>query len=73
MLIYEVANEWGIHGKVLEKSVDVNSITSPEDIPFIDDLTSSLDFSSATKKQGVNKFMHDFTLTPYFTKNCSAD
>src|SRR5690606_17407759 len=32
ILIYEVADEWGINGKVLEKSVDAYSITSPQDI-----------------------------------------
>jgi len=68
VLIYEVADEWGINGKVLEKSVDAYSITSPQDIPFIDDLIGSLDFSAATKKQGPNQLMHNFALTPYLTK-----
>lgn len=67
-LIYEVAKEWGVDGKIFEKSVDAYSITSPEDIPFIDDLIGSLDFSSATKKRGSNQLMHNFALTPYLTK-----
>ncbi|QTD39476.1 type I restriction endonuclease subunit R [Sporosarcina sp. Te-1] len=67
-LIYKVANEWGINGKVLERSVDAYSINSPEEIPFIDDLIGSLDFDSATKKQGSNQLMHNFALTPYLTK-----
>ena len=66
--IYEVAKEWGVDGKIFEKTVDAYSITSPEDIPFIDDLIGSLDFSAATKKQGANQLMHNFALTPYLTK-----
>lgn len=66
--IYEVAKEWGVDGMIFEKSVDAYSITSPEDIPFIDDLIGSLDFSSAIKKQGSNQLMHNFALTPYLTK-----
>lgn len=42
--------------------------SSPEDIPFIDDLIGSLDFSFATKKQGINQLMNNFALTPYLTK-----
>lgn len=67
-MIYEVANEWGISGKIFEKSVDAYSIISPQDIPFIDDLIGSLDFDAATKKQGPNQLMHNFALTPYLTK-----
>jgi type I restriction enzyme R subunit len=66
--IYELAKEWGVDGMIFEKSVDAYSITSPEDIPFIDDLIGSLDFSSATKKRGSNQLMHNFALTPYLTK-----
>lgn len=68
VLIYEVADEWGINGKVLEKSIEAYSTTSPQDIPYIDDLIGSLDFSAATKKQGANQLMHNFALTPYLTK-----
>jgi len=68
MLIYEVADEWGINGKVLEKSIDAYSIASPEDIPFIVDLIGSLDFSAATKKQGATQLMHNFALTPHLKK-----
>lgn len=68
VLIYEVADEWGINGKIFEKSVEAYSSTSPQDIPFIDDLIGSLDFAAATKKQGANQLMHNFALTPYLTK-----
>ncbi|SEL05495.1 type I restriction enzyme, R subunit [Carnobacterium iners] len=66
--IYGVAKEWGVDGEVFEKSVEAYSLTSPKDIPFIDDLIGSLDFSSATKKQGSNQLMHNFALTPYLIK-----
>lgn len=67
-LIYEVADEWGISGKIFEKSIDAYSTTSPQDIPFIDDLIGSLDFDAATKKQGPNQLMHNFALTPYLVE-----
>ena len=68
VLIYEIADEWGISGKFFEKSIDAYSVTSPQDIPFIDDLIGSLDFSAATKKQGANQLMHNFALTPFLVK-----
>lgn len=68
VLIYEVADDWGINGKVLEKSIEAYSTTSPQDIPYIDDLIGSLDFSAAIKKQGPNQLMHNFALTPYLSK-----
>lgn len=66
--IYGVAKEWGVNGEVFEKSVEAYTIASPADIPFIDDIIGSLDFSSATKKQGPNQLMHNFALTPYLIK-----
>src|SRR5699024_9136817 len=44
-VIYELSQEWGIDSQVFEKSVDAYSSTSPQDIPYIVELTKTLDFA----------------------------
>ena len=67
-LIYEVSQEWGLDWTIFEKSVDAYSSTSPDDIPFFEDLIDSVDFESATKKQANHQLGHNLALTPYLTK-----
>lgn len=67
-IIYEISSEYGIDGAIFEKSVDAYSTTTPEDIPYIDDLVSSIDFQSATNKLGKNQLEHTFELTTYLKK-----
>lgn len=67
-IIHEIAKMWGLDCTILEKSVESYSATNPDEIPFIDDLMSSLDFVSATNKKGSNKLQHSLELTPYLRK-----
>src|SRR5699024_5482271 len=62
-VIYELYEEWGIDSTNFEKSVDAYSTTAPDDIPYIEDLTSSLDFQTATKPMGKNPLYHNIELT----------
>lgn len=68
VLIDEIAEEWGINGSILEKSIDAFSAASPREIPFIEDLIGSLNFLAATKKHGSNQLMHNIALRPYLLK-----
>ncbi len=62
-VIYELSKEWGINSQIFEKSVEAYSNQNPEDIPYIVDLTRTLDFSSATNPMGQNRLEHNMKLT----------
>lgn len=62
-VIYELSKEWGINTQIFEKSVEAYSNQNPEDIPYIVDLTRTLDFSSATNPMGQNRLEHNMKLT----------
>ena len=62
-VIYELAQEWGVDSHVFEKSVEAYSSTNPDDIPYIMDLTRTLDFASATNPMGKSQLEHNMKLT----------
>ncbi|TXL57568.1 type I restriction endonuclease subunit R [Cerasibacillus terrae] len=62
-VIYELSQEWGLDSYIFEKSVDVYSSRKPEEIPYIADLTSTLDFTAATNPMGENQLEHNIKLT----------
>ena len=62
-MIYELSKEWGINSQIFEKSVAAYSNQNPEHIPYIVELTSTLDFSSATNPMGKNLLEHNMKLT----------
>ncbi|NBJ68929.1 MULTISPECIES: HsdR family type I site-specific deoxyribonuclease [Clostridia] len=66
--IYNIAQDWGLNSTIFEKSVEAYSSTSPNDIPFIDDLMDSLDFDSAKNKIANNQLQHNLALTPFLYK-----
>src|SRR5699024_10315747 len=49
-VIYEISEEWGVDSQIFEKAVDAYSKVKPEDIPYIRDLTSNVDYSSAKSR-----------------------
>ncbi|MEB7691187.1 HsdR family type I site-specific deoxyribonuclease [Staphylococcus equorum] len=61
-VIYELSKEWGINSQIFEKSVAAYSNQNPEHIPYIVDLTRTLDFSSATNPMGQNRLEHNMKL-----------
>src|SRR5699024_4818192 len=44
--MYEVSSEWGIDEVVVEKGIEEYSIAIPNKIPYIDELTSTIDYDS---------------------------
>lgn len=47
--IYEHSDEWGIDSQIFEKSVEAYSSKKLEDIPYIKEITNTLNFSKAKK------------------------
>lgn len=56
------AQEWGIDGSLLLKSVNGYSSSQQGVIPYIDDIITTLNFDSATNKSAGNLLMHNLAL-----------
>src|SRR5690625_903783 len=67
-VIYEISEEWGVDSQIFEKAVDAYSKVKPEDIPYIRDLTSNVDFSSAKNPIGDTQLKHVMELTDELKK-----
>lgn len=61
--IDDLADKWGIDREWLFKSVNTFSVAQAEVIPYIDELTKSVDYDKATDKSAGNKLKHMMTLT----------
>jgi len=61
--INDLADRWGIDREWLYKSVNAFSVTQCEVIPYIDELTKSVDYDRATDKSAGNKLKHMMILT----------
>jgi len=61
--INDLADRWGIDRDWLNKSVNAFSVTQREVIPYIDELTKSVDYDLATDKSAGNKLKHMMILT----------
>jgi type I site-specific deoxyribonuclease, HsdR family len=61
--INELADEWGLDREWLLKSVNAFSVGQDKVIPYIDELTKSVDYDKATDKSAGNKLKHMMTLT----------
>ncbi|HZK53243.1 MAG TPA: hypothetical protein VFC84_03445 [Desulfosporosinus sp.] len=57
------AEEWGLDTELLLKSVVAYSASQPDVVPYIDELTKSVDFNRATNKSADNRLKHIMTLT----------
>lgn len=56
------AQDWGIDESLLSKSVDHFSMVREDDIPYIAELSESVDFNKATKQEAKNQLEHTMTL-----------
>lgn len=61
--INDLADRWGIDRDWLFKSVNAFSVAQDEVIPYIDELTKSVDYDKATDKSAGNKLKHMMKLT----------
>ncbi len=59
----DFADEWGLDGELLGKSVNSYSTSQPDVVPYINDLISSVDFNKATNQTAGNLLRHNMTLT----------
>lgn len=61
--IDDLADRWGINREWLFKSVNAFSVTQPEMIPYIYELTQSVNYDMAKDKSAGNQLKHMMTLT----------
>ncbi|RWZ54567.1 type I restriction endonuclease subunit R [Halobacillus fulvus] len=61
--IYQVSLEWGIDNGLLEKTIEAYSVGNPNEIPYIDDLTNSIDYASIEKPKSSNLLEHNIALS----------
>jgi type I restriction enzyme R subunit len=60
--VKKFAQDWGIDESLLSKSVDHFSMVREDDIPYIAELSESVDFKKATKQESRNQLEHTMTL-----------
>src|SRR5699024_707768 len=56
------AKDWGIDESLLSKSVDNFSMVQEDVIPYISELSGSVDFNKAAKREASNQLEHTMTL-----------
>lgn len=61
--INDLADKWGIDREWLFKSVNAFSAAQPDMIPYIDELTQSVNYDMAADKSAGNQLKHMMTLT----------
>ncbi|MHA6250378.1 type I restriction endonuclease subunit R [Oceanobacillus sp. CAU 1775] len=60
--IYQISAEWGIDGVIFEKSVGAYSSANPTEIPYIDDITRTVDYNSIKDQKASNLLEHNMAL-----------
>ena len=60
--IYKVSREWGLNEVIFEKSVENYSMQNPNDVPYIDELTSNVDYHSIENPKTNNLLEHNIEL-----------
>lgn len=63
--IYDIAQNWGLDSALLERAIDAYSLAHPDDIPFVDELIGSVDFSSVKEKKASSQLEHNMMLNEY--------
>jgi type I restriction enzyme R subunit len=58
-----LADKWGLCRELLLKSVNSFIISKPTPIPYIDEITKSVDYEKANDKSAGNKLKHIMTMT----------
>lgn len=60
--IYQISQTWGIDEVIFEKSVESYSTANPKEIPYIDDITRTVDYNSIKHPQTSNQLEHNMEL-----------
>lgn len=61
--IGHVSSEWGIDKDILEKAIEEYSVAKSDEIPYIDELTNSIDFTSIENPKTSNLLEHNMLLS----------
>jgi type I restriction enzyme R subunit len=61
--VKHVSEKWGIYNDLLLKSVNSFIASEPATIPYIDEITKSVDFEKASDKSARNKLEHNMAMT----------
>ncbi|MBN2651259.1 MAG: type I restriction endonuclease subunit R [Spirochaetales bacterium] len=61
--IENIAEKWGIYTNLLLKSINSFTVSEPKPIPYIDEITKSVDYEKARDKSAGNKLKHIMTMT----------
>lgn len=60
--VQNFAEDWGIDETLLYKSVNSFSVVREDEVPYIADLSKSVDFNKAKKREAGNQLEHTMTL-----------
>ncbi|PAV27789.1 deoxyribonuclease HsdR [Virgibacillus profundi] len=60
--IYQISAKWGIDEVIFEKSVESYSIANPKEIPYIDDITRTVNYDSIKHQKTSNQLEHNMEL-----------
>lgn len=60
--IYKISKEWGVNEVIFEKAVNAYSVTKPDEIPYIEDITKSVDYHSIENPKTPNQLVHNMEL-----------
>ena len=61
--VRQISEKWGIYDVLLLKSANSFMVSEPSTIPYIDEITKSVDFEKAGDKSAGNKLKHIMTMT----------
>lgn len=61
--VEQISKKWGLNSEWLLKSVNSFIISKPTTIPYIDEITKSVDYEKASDKSAGNKLKHIMTMT----------
>lgn len=61
-IVKEFSDEWGIDSNWVNKSLKQYDSYEPENIPYIDEILSSVDFEKVTNKVATNLLVHNMKL-----------
>ena len=61
--IYQVSSDWGIDSLIFEKAIEAYSVSNPDEIPYIDDITKSIDYTSIENPKTNNLLEHNMALS----------
>jgi type I restriction enzyme R subunit len=67
-----ISEKWGLNSEWLLKSVNAYTISQPSIIPYIDEITKSVDYEKASDKSAGNKLRHIMTMTTVLPERIMA-